>query len=350
MASRYAVASGNWSSTGTWSATDGGASGASVPGTGDDVFLTATSGAITVTLDANSLCRSLDCTGFPAGGTLAHTSPFNLSIGDGSGGKLVFSAAMTYTPQEASSRIVFQSTSNNGGAGWPITFAGKAVNNLQFNGAGGKWVLQDDVDCDSFQLSAGTLDTNGKAVSCHGTDGQFFISGSTTRSLTLGTSTITVSQTGWVATTTTNLTFSGASSTIICNGSNQTFAGGGLTYGTVRLTGTGTAIVTGANTFSILERSNAAAVTLRLPSSTTQTVTTLRMNGRSGFPVSLTASTAGTAATISVAAGTVTAENASIKDSTATGGASFVAVNSVSVSGNTGWTFTRRARSWGVAA
>jgi autotransporter-associated beta strand protein len=47
-ASRYSVATGNWSATTTWSATSGGASGASVPVSGDDVYI---EGGFTVTLD-----------------------------------------------------------------------------------------------------------------------------------------------------------------------------------------------------------------------------------------------------------------------------------------------------------
>jgi len=69
MASRYAVATGNWNATATWSDSDGGAPGSSAPVDGDNVFLTATSGAITVTLTAGATCDNLVCTGFP--GTLA---------------------------------------------------------------------------------------------------------------------------------------------------------------------------------------------------------------------------------------------------------------------------------------
>ena len=39
MANKYAVANGAWSSTATWSDSDGGAGGASVPADGDAVFI-----------------------------------------------------------------------------------------------------------------------------------------------------------------------------------------------------------------------------------------------------------------------------------------------------------------------
>jgi hypothetical protein len=73
MANRYWVGGTNFwnNSTLRWSATDGGASGASVPGSGDDVFFTALSGAVTVswTLSSSTVVRSINCTGFT--GTLA---------------------------------------------------------------------------------------------------------------------------------------------------------------------------------------------------------------------------------------------------------------------------------------
>lgn len=57
-ANRYPVANGNWSSTSTWSATSGGASGASVPGSGDDVFVTSST-SFTLTMDADASCNSI---------------------------------------------------------------------------------------------------------------------------------------------------------------------------------------------------------------------------------------------------------------------------------------------------
>lgn len=48
-ADRYSVATGYWSQTSTWSATSGGTPGASVPGSGDNVFV---EGGFTVTMDA----------------------------------------------------------------------------------------------------------------------------------------------------------------------------------------------------------------------------------------------------------------------------------------------------------
>ncbi|MCX6245729.1 MAG: autotransporter-associated beta strand repeat-containing protein [Bacteroidetes bacterium] len=64
-ANRYSVASGNWNSTGTWSATSGGTSGVSVPGSGDNVFLE-NGHTVTVTAAADFGTLSFTTTGIPA--------------------------------------------------------------------------------------------------------------------------------------------------------------------------------------------------------------------------------------------------------------------------------------------
>ena len=71
MAARFWVTggTGNWNSTTNWSATSGGASGASVPGSGDTATFDANSGSGTVTLDISPDIQTLTMTGFT--GTLA---------------------------------------------------------------------------------------------------------------------------------------------------------------------------------------------------------------------------------------------------------------------------------------
>ena len=127
----------------------------------------------------------------------------------------------------------------------------------------------------------------------------------------------------------------------------RTFAGAGFTYGTLRYQAagsTGALAITGANTFAALEVSDAtASKTVTLPSATTTTLTSaagFAITGVSGFPVTLNSSTPTSAATLSIASGTVSTDYLTIQDSTATGGATFYAgANSTNVSGNTGWIF-----------
>ena len=94
MASRFWVTggTGNWNSTTNWSATTGGASGASVPGSSDAALLDASSGAGTVTLDISPTIQTLTCTGFT--GTLAFgTNTISLNGSTGT----IFTGATTMT-------------------------------------------------------------------------------------------------------------------------------------------------------------------------------------------------------------------------------------------------------------
>ena len=73
-ATRYSVATGNWNATSTWSATSGGASGASVPTTGDTVTV---EGGHTVTVNANT--ASLGSLTISAGNTLSVSANYTVS-------------------------------------------------------------------------------------------------------------------------------------------------------------------------------------------------------------------------------------------------------------------------------
>lgn len=80
MASRFWVGgSATWNATvGTkWATTSGGAGGAAVPTSADDVFFDANSGAVTITLGATGTAKTLNCTGFT--GTFA-MSTFQLTM------------------------------------------------------------------------------------------------------------------------------------------------------------------------------------------------------------------------------------------------------------------------------
>ncbi|MBK6965411.1 MAG: T9SS type A sorting domain-containing protein [Bacteroidales bacterium] len=72
-ANRYSVATGNWNSSGTWSATSGGSSGASAPVAGDNVFI---EGGKTVTISANANCANLTI----ASGSALNIGGFNTNF------------------------------------------------------------------------------------------------------------------------------------------------------------------------------------------------------------------------------------------------------------------------------
>ncbi|MBN1386838.1 MAG: hypothetical protein JW965_00215 [Bacteroidales bacterium] len=74
-ADRYSVASGNWNSTSTWSATSGGAPGASVPVAGDNVYIESNH---TITVTANAACANITFTA--DGSTLTVNSSITLTV------------------------------------------------------------------------------------------------------------------------------------------------------------------------------------------------------------------------------------------------------------------------------
>lgn len=79
---------------------------------------------------------------------------------------------------------------------------------------------------------------------------------------------------------------------------------------------------------------------VRLQSGQTYTVSSLNWVGTSGNPITITASLAGSASTISDTTGTNNCDYLSLKDNTASGGATFNATNSSIVSNVTGWNVT----------
>jgi hypothetical protein len=327
---RYWVGdSGTWGANAThWSDISGATGGASAPDATNSVFFDAnsfTTTGQTVTMNASGIfCLDIDWTGATNTPTWGgNTTVFNI------GGSLTLIPNMNIT-FTFSSNITFNSTTT----GRTITTAGKQFPYyITFNGTGGGWTLQDNLDLGGkdITLTAGTLNTNNKNVSC----GTFNSSNSNTRSLTLGSSTITCSS-AWTFTTTTGLTFNKGTSTIIMNGVTQTFNGGGITYYNVSLTGT-PIIIAGSNSFNTLTLT--AAKTVRVTAGTTQTIAKLVALGTSGNIITIQSVTASSSFTFSIASGTIAVNYCSIQDSIASGGATFNAYNSTNVSGNTGWNF-----------
>lgn len=268
MANRFWVGgNGTWNGTaGTkWATTSGGAGGAAVPTSADDVFLDGASGANTVTVNAVATCLSLNCTGFT--GTLTNANNTAIDIY----GSCTLVAGMTLSGTFFS--FNFRATA----IGKTVTMGGKTIQGFcQFLGVGGGWTLQDALAVAagfSLSLFAGTLDTNGKAVT-----GGWQITPSSTATLTLGASTLTADS--WNLSSS-NLTFNANTSTINYTGSG-TFAGGGVTYATVAMVATGNLIINGANTFGTLTVTGPNALNTLITLGGNQTVTgTFTINGNS---------------------------------------------------------------------
>jgi hypothetical protein len=324
---RYWVGgTGNWSDTAHWSETSGGTSGAGVPTAACATYFDANSfsgAGQTCTINTAATCLSLDFTGVTNSPTIAGSS--DITIADA----FTTAAGITWSH---SGNINLTSTGAETLTANSIDFNNAT---LVVNGAGSTWTLQDalTITNGTLKLTAGTLNTNGQAVTIKNFDS----SNTNTRTLTCGASAFTITG-NWDITTATNLTLTEGTSTITLSGNNTYFKGGAETYATVVLTGTPITI-TGSNTFGTLQLT--AAKQLNLTAGTTQTVTTFTATGTSGNVITIRSTTAGSAATLSKASGTVTCDYLDLKDSTAAGGATWKpGDNSTDSGNNTGWAQT----------
>jgi hypothetical protein len=232
MADRYWVGgAGTWDTTSTtnWSASSGGASGASVPTSVDNVFFDQ-AGSYSVTFTG-----ALNCANFiVSAGTVTFTSTGTLKI-------RASMSLVAGTVWSATGVITFSATNTvntittNGTA-----FAGAfGTNAILFDG-NGRWTLGSALTLSqgSISVSEGNFNTGGYAV----TVGQQFISiGSSTRSISLGASTVTVAFTisggNAIQFTSTGLTFNAGTSQInIASFGSTTFTGAGLTFYNVAFT------------------------------------------------------------------------------------------------------------------
>ena len=239
MADRFWVGgSANWDGTaGTkWATTSGGAGGASVPTSADDVYFDAASGAVTCTIAAgNTGARSINCTGFT--GTLTHSS--NISVA----GSVTLVAAMTFN--SSTQNFSFTGTAT-------LTTAGKTFSAVQVNGAGITVTLADALTTNvnaNISVVFGTFSTNNFSV----TTRSLSSTGSSARTINLGSSTVTLSQ-DVDTSTSTNLTFNAGTSQINLSNSAPFILGSGQTFFGVAFTSTaaGTRTISGANTYTNL--------------------------------------------------------------------------------------------------
>ena len=343
MASRYWVGgSGTWDAITTtkWSATNGGAGGASVPTTADDVFVTSLSGSPTITLSSAN-CKSITTTGATC--TIAGTG-----IGMTVAGSITLSATTTWS---ATGTVNITATATLTSA--TTTFAAP----IMFLAVGGTLTLgsaftstQANTSNYAIQISSGNFTTNNFNITATGNGGGFSC-GSSTSTITLGTSTLNLTSASgfntWDASNT-FLTLSAASSTINITANSASvgggFSGGGKTYGTVSITQqseTNLACnILGANTFTNLTLTGNTGGLRLITVSATQTVTgTFTATGNSTlYRLYVYSQTVGTAVTIS--AGTTSLTNVDFRDITKAGTGAWSGTSIGNAGGNTGITFT----------
>jgi hypothetical protein len=321
MASRYWVNNGGlWNDVSHWSTASGSTGGASVPTSVDSVYFDANSFSSTgqiVTVDVIANCLDMDWTGALYSPVLAGNQTLNVY------GNFTLVTGMQITKTGS---LFFYGSGN-------LTIDTKGViimSSPGFFGSGTRSLLGDFITTGSTTFFLGTFNSNNYNIKFSG------INIYANRIFNFGMSIIE---------STLNLTFnSGNSSGVVFNGdytwkftgNAKTFNGGGLTYNNVEFLGTPTTI-TGSNTFNNLKLT--AGKTVNFTAGTTQTINSLSGDGISGSLITIQSTVAGSPFTISKASGTLTKNYYSIKDCTATGGATFVAYNSTNVSGNTGWLY-----------
>lgn len=266
MASRYWVGgTASWDGTaGTkWSTTSGGAGGASVPTTADDVFFTNLSTGTCTVASGNTGAKSITCTGFT--GTLSVT--VNLTVA----GSITFVAGMTYTQSTGTVTVSVTGAST-------ITSAGKSFHRLEINAPAATVQLADALSCGSFgtlTVTAGTFTTNNFNITAY----VFNSNNSNTRTINLGSSTCTMSISGtgdiaWNTATVTGLTLNAGTSTIDCTGNNAIIAlGSTTTYNNITFSGSASTTITLYN----LGGTISGTLTLTAPASAG--ITTVQFDG-----------------------------------------------------------------------
>ncbi|MEI6057738.1 MAG: hypothetical protein WCQ60_02085, partial [bacterium] len=137
-----------------------------------------------------------------------------------------------------SSTVVFNSTS----AGKTITSGSSTptFNNLQFNGVGGAWTLQDNLTAASLTVATGTLIDNAKTVTVNGNISiANFVGALTSTGSWIQGASGTISNKSSNATGFKNLTIAGSGVTTTMSGSVYVTVGGTLTMGPGTLNGGG---------------------------------------------------------------------------------------------------------------
>lgn len=280
MANRYWVGgTASWDGTaGTkWATTSGGAGGASVPTSADDVFFDVNSTGTVTIASGNTGAKSLNCTGFV--GSLGGSSPITIS------GSITLSPAMNVAAWSGAVTI--------DGTG-VITQNGKFFTSLTISGSGIEVSLGGDlIVLFGLNLSMGSFD----AASYNVTLGSFISTTSNQRTLKMGSGlwTLTSFSSVWQISnlTTSSLNFYKGSANILLSNntsSSRQFIGGGLSYNKLTIggnTSTSTTSIQDNNQFTEIASTKTVAHTVAF-GSTNQTFGKWSISGSPGNVVSLT--------------------------------------------------------------
>ena len=303
---------------------------ASTPTEDNTISFNITAGTDIVTTGGNY--KNLNISGFS--GTFANNAP---SIyGD-------YTLSSTATITAGANTTTFSGTSGTK----TIDTKGKTLDfPINFNGAGSVWQFSVGLLQGSTRLTTltnGTIDLNGITYTC----GSFAIAAGV-KNLTFNGGTLiipAVTTTAFNNAQPANFTTTAGTGTgkISMTGATaKTFVGGGSTYNcTLEQAGAGALTITGSNTFNDITNT-VQPVSVLFTAATTNTFSNFSLSGTSGNLVTIGSVTAASHK-LSKASGVVDVSYCSIKDSNATGGASWQSYTingNVDAGNNTGWNFT----------
>jgi hypothetical protein len=277
----------------------------------------------------NGVFKDIDCTG----------STVSLSVG--SSIALYGNLILTNNTQASTFTLTIAGTSGT----QTITSNGFTIDNpVTINGVGGTLQLVDALTLGSTRtltLTNGTFNSNAKSV----TAGSISANNSNTKTYTITNSTITVTGSSYfIGTTGTTFNLTGSNVVFTTSGSATFFSGNfAVTNPQVTMSGTGQLIIGAISATSVITTltNTVQPCTVSLLSTMSQlTVTNFNLSGTAGNLVTFNSSVAGTARTLAKSTGTVTAQYLKIQDSTATGGATWIANPAINGGNNTGWVFS----------
>lgn len=321
----------NWSATG-WAASSGGApSSTNFPLAQDTAVFDNTGSAGTVTIEKGWAIGTLNMSSRTSAMTL------NQSVTATVSGNFTCGSGVTYTGISN----YFAGNSNQ-----TITSAGKTFVDVYIYKTAGTVTLADALLLSGPMQVAGACTFN--AVSYNVTVATFAIPAAYAATVNMGSGLWTLTSTASVWAFNATATLNKDTANILLSDTSTTsrqFFGAGKSYNKLTIggaTGISTLTITGgANTFTEIASTKTVAHTITFPASTTTTVGDFTVAGSLGNVVTINSSSAGSAATLSKSSGIVDVNYLSIRDSTATGGATWYAgANSTNVSNNTGWLFS----------
>lgn len=342
MANRYWVGgTGAWNDTAHWASTSGGASGASVPTTNDAVFLDANSFSSTgqtITIPSGYTAYAHDLTAFGVtesptillNGVYGSYTYLNLS------GSMYIEASTTISINEANANYIvlantsteyFNVSSATMSSSLSVIKSGSGVTNLS----------SDITSLYTFQLTGGTLNTNGYDL----TFPYLQVYGSASKSLNLSDSVLSLS--GLTFENPPALTFDPGTSTIRFgfNGtvSGQTLNGGSKTFYNIEVKNAPAFTFAGSNTYNKIEFLNTFSFSIFFATGSVHTINSFIAQQTPDTHIYMYSTDWGYPFTLKKTSGTVVVREFDIEDSRTTGGASWYAVDSNDLGNNVGWVF-----------